>query len=82
MTPKSKFDGIIRFFHEVLQKLPDKPTGKNRRYGMEDAAGASHFCNEYKYSNAKLSFFRYQSLTNLASESQFENPIYAKNPDM
>jgi hypothetical protein len=44
--------------------------------------GASHFCNEYKYSNAKSSFFRYQSETNLASESQFENPVFAKSPDM
>jgi hypothetical protein len=38
LTPTRKFDGIIRFFREVLQTLPDKRTGKNRRYGMEDAA--------------------------------------------
>jgi hypothetical protein len=38
LTPKSKFDGIIRFFRDVLQTLPDKRTGKNTRYSMEDAA--------------------------------------------
>ena len=53
-----------------------------RRWVVERTLGASHFCNEYKYSNAKLSFFRYHSETNLAFESQFEYPIFAKSPDM
>ncbi len=42
------------------------------------ATGASHFCNEYKYSNSKLSFFRYQSETNLASESQLKTLFLLK----
>lgn len=37
-TPNHKFDGIIGFFRNVLQTLPDKRTGKNKRYSMEDAA--------------------------------------------
>ena len=37
-----------------------------------DLSGASHFCNEYKYLNAKPSFFRYQSETVLALESNLE----------
>jgi hypothetical protein len=32
------FDGIVGSFRQVLSSLPDKRTGKNIRYGMEDAA--------------------------------------------
>jgi hypothetical protein len=32
------FDGIVASFRQVLSSLPDKRTGKNNRYGMEDAA--------------------------------------------
>jgi hypothetical protein len=32
------FDGIVASFRQVLSSLPDKRTGKNIRYGMEDAA--------------------------------------------
>lgn len=33
-----KFDSLIGFFRSILAQLPDKRTGKNSRYGMEDAA--------------------------------------------
>jgi hypothetical protein len=32
------FDTIIRDFRQILESLPDKRTGKNIRYGIEDAA--------------------------------------------
>jgi hypothetical protein len=32
------FDTIVGAFRQVLSSLPDKRTGKNTRYGMEDAA--------------------------------------------
>jgi len=32
------FDAIVGCFRQVLKALPDKRTGKNTRYGMEDAA--------------------------------------------
>lgn len=32
------FDGIVASFRQGLSSLPDKRTGKNTRYGMEDAA--------------------------------------------
>lgn len=32
------FDAIVGFFRQTLESLPDKRTGKNSRYGMEDAA--------------------------------------------
>jgi len=32
------FDEIVTSFRQVLSSLPDKRTGKNTRYGMEDAA--------------------------------------------
>ena len=32
------FDTIVGSFRQVLSSLPDKRTGKNTRYGMEDAA--------------------------------------------
>jgi len=36
------FDEIVAFFRQALSLLPDKRTGKNSRYGMEDA-GLSAF---------------------------------------
>jgi hypothetical protein len=32
------FDALVRSFRQRLSSLPDKRTGKNTRYGMEDAA--------------------------------------------
>ncbi|WP_256556066.1 hypothetical protein [Oscillatoria sp. HE19RPO] len=32
------FDTVVGSFRKRLSSLPDKRTGKNRRYGMEDAA--------------------------------------------
>lgn len=33
-----RFDSIVQSFRQVLEGLADKRTGKNKRYGMEDAA--------------------------------------------
>ena len=38
MKQPSAFDTIVEFFRQQLESLPDKRTGKNSRYGMEDAA--------------------------------------------
>lgn len=32
------FDTLVSSFRQMLSTLPDKRTGKNSRYGMEDAA--------------------------------------------
>lgn len=38
MKQTGLFDGIVASFRQVLSLLTDKRTGKNTRYGMEDAA--------------------------------------------
>lgn len=38
MREQGLFDTIVASFRQVLSSLPDKRTGKNTRYGMEDAA--------------------------------------------
>ena len=38
LKQQGSFDSIVRTFHQVLESLPDKRTGKNIRYGIEDAA--------------------------------------------
>ena len=38
MKQRGLFDGIVASFRQVLSSLPDKRTGKNIRYRMEDAA--------------------------------------------
>lgn len=38
MKQLGSFDTIVGFFRQVLESLPDKRTGKNIRYGIEDAA--------------------------------------------
>ena len=38
MKQLGSFDSIIRDFRQILESLPDKRTGKNIRYGIEDAA--------------------------------------------
>lgn len=38
MRERGLFDTIVGSFRQVLSSLPDKRTGKNTRYGMEDAA--------------------------------------------
>lgn len=38
MSARGLFDTIVGSFRQVLSSLPDKRTGKNSRYGMEDAA--------------------------------------------
>lgn len=38
MSGQGLFDTVVGSFRHVLSSLPDKRTGKNTRYGMEDAA--------------------------------------------
>jgi len=38
LSARGLFDTIVGSFRQVLSSLPDKRTGKNSRYGMEDAA--------------------------------------------
>lgn len=38
MRERGLFDTIVSSFRQVLSSLPDKRTGRNSRYGMEDAA--------------------------------------------
>jgi hypothetical protein len=38
LNQTGRFDAIVGSFRRVLEDLPDKRTGKNQRYGMEDAA--------------------------------------------
>jgi len=38
LKEQGSFDKVVEFFRQVLESLPDKRTGKNSRYGMEDAA--------------------------------------------
>lgn len=38
MKERGLFDTIVGAFRQRLSSLPDKRTGKNTRYGMEDAA--------------------------------------------
>ena len=38
MKQQESFDTIVEFFRELLESLPDRRTGKNSRYGMEDVA--------------------------------------------
>lgn len=38
MKKRGLFDTVVGSFRQVLSSLPDKRTGKNTRYGMEDAA--------------------------------------------
>jgi len=38
LRERGLFDTVVSSFRQVLSLLPDKRTGKNTRYGMEDAA--------------------------------------------
>ena len=38
MKQAGSFDTLVQSFRRVLEEFPDKRTGKNKRYGMEDAA--------------------------------------------
>lgn len=69
MTPTRKFDGIIGYFRDVLQALPDKRTGKNTRYGMEDAA-LSAFSVFFTQSPSFLSYQRTMADTKGRSNAQ------------
>ncbi len=69
LTPKCKFESLIGFFRNVLQKLPDKRTGKNTRYGMEDAA-LSAFSVFYTQTPSFLSYQRTMAATKGRSNAQ------------
>jgi hypothetical protein len=69
LTPTRKFDGVIGFFRDVLQTLPDKRTGKNSRYGMEDAA-LSAFSVFFTQSPSFLSYQRTMADTKGRSNAQ------------
>ena len=69
LTPKCKFDSLIGFFRNVLQKLPDKRTGKNTRYGMEDAA-LSAFSVFFTQTPSFLSYQRTMAATKGRSNAQ------------
>jgi hypothetical protein len=38
LKQRSSFDTLVGSFRQLLESLPDQRTGKNTRYGMEDAA--------------------------------------------
>jgi hypothetical protein len=43
LSQQGLFDTIVGSFRQVLKALPDKRTGKNIRYGMEEDAALSAF---------------------------------------
>jgi hypothetical protein len=57
LKPLSPFDAIVSSFRQVLETLPDKRTGKNSRYGMEDA-GLSAFSVFFTQTPSFLSYQR------------------------
>jgi hypothetical protein len=69
LTPTHKFDGLIGFFRDVLQTLPDKRTGKNRQYSMADA-GLSAFSLFFTQSPSFLSYQRTMADTKGKSNAQ------------
>jgi hypothetical protein len=69
LPPTRKFDGLIGFFRTVLQTLPDKRTGKNSRYGMEDAA-LSAFSVFFTQSASFLAYQRTMAATRGRSNAQ------------
>ncbi|WP_084610829.1 ISNCY family transposase [Synechocystis sp. PCC 7509] len=60
---------MIGFFRNMLQTLPDKRTGKNTRYGMEDAA-LSAFSVFFTQTPSFLSYQRTMAATKGSSNAQ------------
>ena len=44
LKAQGSFDTIVGYFRQTLESLPDKRTGKNSRYGMEDTALSAFGC--------------------------------------
>ena len=58
MRERGLFDTIVGSFRQRLSSLPDKRTGKNTRYGMEDAALSTFSV----FFTQTLSFLAYQRM--------------------
>lgn len=69
MKQQGSFDTVVGFFRQVLESLPDKRTGKNSRYGMEDAA-LSAFSVFFTQSPSFLSYQRTMEQTKGRSNAQ------------
>jgi hypothetical protein len=63
------FDQIVGYFRQLLESLPDKRTGKNSRYGMEDAA-LSAFSVFFTQSPSFLSYQRTMEQTKGRNNAQ------------
>ena len=69
MKQQGAFDTIVGYFRQTLESLPDKRTGKNSRYGMEDAA-LSAFSVFFTQSPSFLSYQRTMEQTKGLSNAQ------------
>jgi hypothetical protein len=69
LKQQGSFDTIVEFFRQLLESLPDKRTGKNSRYGMEDAA-LSAFSVFFTQSPSFLSYQRTMEQTKGLSNAQ------------
>lgn len=69
MKQIGSFDTIVGYFRQLLESLPDKRTGKNSRYGMEDAA-LSAFSVFFTQSPSFLSYQRTMEQTKGRSNAQ------------
>ena len=69
MKELGSFDTIVEFFRQQLESLPDKRTGKNSRYGMEDAA-LSAFSVFFTQSPSFLAYQRTMEPTKGRSNAQ------------
>jgi len=69
LKQQGAFDTIVGYFRKILESLPDKRTGKNSRYGMEDAA-LSAFSVFFTQSPSFLSYQRTMEQTKGLSNAQ------------
>ena len=69
MKAQGSFGTIVGYFRQTLESLPDKRTGKNSRYGMEDAA-LSAFSVIFTQSRSFLSYQRTMEQTKGLSNAQ------------
>ena len=69
MKELGSFDTIVEFFRQQLESLPDKRTGKNSRYGMEEAA-LSAFSVFFTQSPSFLAYQRTMEQTKGRSNAQ------------
>lgn len=69
MKELGSLDTIVEFFRQQLESLPDKRTGKNSRYGMEDAA-LSAFSVFFTQSPSFLAYQRTMEQTKGRSNAQ------------